>query len=80
MPGPRAFKDGASHPLAGHDDAHVSLRRQFLGFGDPAVDAAGQAHLFANIMRRLFVELGDLREMENAEVVELLFDRRRHTG
>src|SRR5689334_7995260 len=54
--------------------------RQFLGLYDPAIDAAGQSDLFADVVRGLRIELGDLREVEDAEVVELLLDRRRHAG
>src|SRR5215813_14526204 len=60
--------------------ARGSLRRQFLGLGDPAVDAAGKPDLFANIVGGLRVEFGDLRIVENAQIVELLFDRRRNAG
>src|ERR1700689_3809488 len=56
------------HFLGGH----------FLGLGDPAFDTARKPDLFADIVRGGRREFRDLLEMENAEVVELLFDRRRH--
>ena len=55
-------------------------RLSSLRLGDPAVDAAGQSDLFADLVRRLGAELGDLPVVEDAEVVELLLDRRRHAG
>src|SRR5262249_5628709 len=58
--------------------AFTLLRRQFLGLCDPAVDTTGQADLFADIMRGLLIENGDLRIVEDAKIVELLFDRRRN--
>src|SRR3954471_11280477 len=54
------------------------LRGQLFGLGDPALDAAGQSNLFANIVSRFRAKLGDLRVVEDAEVVELLLDRRRN--
>jgi hypothetical protein len=51
------------------------LRRQLFGLGDPTLDAAGQSNFFADIMSRFSAELGDLRIMEDAEVIELLLDR-----
>src|SRR5882724_6181161 len=53
---------------------------QLFGLGDPTLDAAGQSDLFANVVSRFRAELGDLRVMEDAEVVELLLDRRRNAG
>src|SRR5215471_9084185 len=50
---------------------------QFLGFGNPAIDTAGKADLFAHLVGGIRPERRDLPEMENAEVVELLLDRRR---
>src|SRR5690348_2002790 len=60
--------------------AAALLRRQLFGLGDPTLDAAGQADLFANVVSRFRAELGDLRVMENTEVVELLLDRGRNAG
>src|SRR5215813_10308650 len=60
--------------------ARSSLCSQFLGLADPAVDAAGKPDLFANIVGCLRVEFGDLRIVENAEIVELLFNRWRNAG
>src|SRR3954467_2511314 len=56
------------------------LRRQLFGLGDPTLNAAGQADLFAYVVGRFRAELGDLRVMEDADVVEMLLDRRRHAG
>src|SRR5690242_13928815 len=53
------------------------LRSQFLRLGYPAVDTAGQANLFADVVSSLRVELGDLRIVKNTEIIELLFDCRR---
>src|SRR5215475_6575978 len=60
--------------------ARSSLCSQFLGLADPAVDAAGKPDLFANIVGCLRVEFCDLRKVENAEIVELLFNRWRNAG
>src|SRR5438477_4955893 len=56
------------------------FRCQFLGLGDPAFHAARQSDLLADIMRRGRRQIRDLLEMENAEIVELLLDRRRNAG
>src|SRR5262252_3045807 len=56
------------------------LGTKFLGLGDPAVDATRQAYLFANIVGGGGAEAGDLPVMEDAEVVELFLNRRRHPG
>src|SRR5665213_1961577 len=58
----------------------LGFRGQFLGLLDPTIDAAGQAHFLADVVRGLLVELGNLRVVEDAEIVELLFDRRRYAG
>src|SRR3569832_396848 len=58
----------------------VLLGGQLFGLGDPAGDAAGQTDLLADIVGGLLVELGDLRVVEDAEVVELLLDRARNAG
>ena len=50
---------------------------EFLRLGDPAVDAAGQSDLFADLVGGVGAELGDLPVVEDAEIVELLLDRRR---
>src|SRR5579872_1460495 len=55
-------------------------RHLLLRPGDPAFDPAGKPDLLADLVRRSRGQLGNLPEVENAEVVELLFDRRRHTG
>src|SRR6185437_3524972 len=57
-----------------------SLRRQFLRLGDPAVDAAGKPNFFAEIVSGFRVELGELRIVEDTEIVQLLFNRWRDAG
>src|SRR5262249_60737319 len=59
---------------------NMLLGTKFLGLGDPAVDATRQSHLFANIVGGGGAEAGDLPVMEDAEVVELFLNRRRHPG
>ena len=54
--------------------------RQFLGLGDPALNTARQTHFFADVMRGGGRELGKLRVVEDAKIVELLLDRRRNAG
>src|SRR4029078_9263811 len=54
--------------------------RQFLGLGDPTLDAAGEPDFFADIVSGVGTEFGDLRIVEDADVVQLLLNRRRHTG
>src|SRR6185503_768726 len=41
---------------------------------------ARKTNLFANLVRGIVVELGELPVVEDAEVVELLLDRTRHAG
>src|SRR5271155_2469939 len=48
----------------------------FLRLGDPALDAAGQTDLLADIVRGDRREFGNLLEVENAKIVELLLDGR----
>src|SRR6202030_1888571 len=52
------------------------FRRQLLRLGDPAFDAAGKPDLLADIVGGGRRQFGDLRVVEDAEVVELLLDRR----
>src|ERR1700742_1295133 len=68
--------------MPGVNDPGMTLLfgRELLGLGDPAIDAAGQTDLFADIVRGLLVELGDLLIVEDAEIVELLLDRARNAG
>src|SRR5205085_1900186 len=51
-----------------------------LGLGDPGVGPARQTDFFADLVRRVVVELGELPEVEDAEVVQLLLDRTGHAG
>src|SRR4029079_2917082 len=56
------------------------FRGKALGLGDPAIGPARKTDLFADLERRLVIEFGKLPIMENAEVVELLFDRPGYAG
>src|SRR3979411_1439089 len=51
-----------------------------LGLGHPAVGAAWQSDFFADLVRGIVVEFGQLPVMEDAEVVELLLDRAGYAG
>src|SRR5579862_4929158 len=55
------------------------FRRQLFRLGDPAFDAAGKPDLLADIVGSRRRQRGDLRVVEDAEVVELLLDHRRDT-
>src|SRR3954471_1922822 len=85
VPGPRPSTKARALAMwtpgiyAGRDVCRL-FGRQFLGLGDPAADAAGQTDLFANVVRGLLVQFGELLIMEDAEVVELLLDGRRDAG
>src|SRR5882757_6447101 len=56
------------------------FRRHRLGLGDPAIGTGRQTDLFANLVRGIVIEFGQLPVMEDAEVVELLLDRAGHAG
>src|SRR5262249_54102857 len=56
------------------------LGTKFLGLGDPAIDAARQADLFAHIVGGGRAEARNLPVMEDAHIVELFLNRRRHPG
>ncbi len=43
--------------------------------GHPGIDATRKAHFFANLMRSFVLEVCDLPIVEDAQIVELLFDR-----
>src|ERR1700742_2983399 len=58
----------------------LRFRGQRLGLGDPGIGAARKSDLFADLVRGVVIELGELPVMEDAEVVELLLDRTRHAG
>src|SRR5712671_5836008 len=51
------------------------FRGHRLGLGHPAVGATWQPDLFADLVRGIVIEFGELPVMEDAEVVELLLDR-----
>src|SRR4051794_36342987 len=56
------------------------FRGQSLGLGYPRIGAGRQSDLFADLMGGIVIEFGQLPEMEDAEIVELLLDRTRHAG
>ena len=53
---------------------------EFLRLGDPALDPPRQADRLADLVGRLGAEGRDLPVMEDAEIVELLLDRRGYAG
>src|SRR5262245_20497872 len=74
----RVWKTTYPRPAeAGRATMTALLGAQFLRPGNPAFHAAGQADFLADLVRRLRSETGDLPIVENAEIVELLLDRRR---
>src|SRR6202163_4502246 len=60
--------------------ALFGFRGHRLGLGHPAVGAAWQSDFFADLVRGVVVEFGQLPVMEDAEVVELLLDRAGYAG
>src|SRR5258706_10508920 len=56
------------------------FRGHRLGLGHPAVGSARKSDLFADLVRGVVIEFGQLPVMEDAEIVELLFDRTGHAG
>src|SRR6202790_4360160 len=56
------------------------FRGHRLGLGDPAIGAARKSDLFADLVRGVVIEFGELPVVEDAEVVELLLDRAGHAG
>src|SRR5437016_11365348 len=60
--------------------ALFGFRGHRLGLGHPAVGATWQSDLFADLVRGVVIEFGQLPVMEDAEVVELLLDRAGHSG
>src|SRR3982751_4765451 len=74
-------------PSGGRDDPATSrsielfrFRGERLGLGNPGIGAAGKPDFFADLVRGVVIELGELPVMEDAEVVELLLDRAGHAG
>src|SRR5579871_786812 len=65
---------------AGHRICLFRFCGQRLGLSDPGIGAARQADFFADLVRGVVAELGELPVMENAEVVELLLDGAGHSG
>jgi hypothetical protein len=57
---------------------HELLSSQFLGLRDPTFHPAGQSNLFTDLMGSFWSETRDLPVMEDAEIIELFLDRRRH--
>src|ERR1700758_782566 len=66
----KGMAGGSGHPIA-----LFRFRGERLGACDPGVRTARQADLFADLVRGIVIELGELPVMENAEIVELLLDR-----
>src|SRR5713226_2735735 len=60
--------------------ALFGFRGHRLGLGDPAIGSAREPDLFADLVRGVVIEFGQLPVMEDAEVVELLLDRAGHAG
>src|SRR6266851_532638 len=56
------------------------FRGHRLGLGHPAVGATWQSDIFADLVRGIVIEFGELPVVEDAEVVELLLDRAGHAG
>src|SRR3954449_3574065 len=66
---------------AGHPEVTLfRFRGQRLGLGDPAIGAGRKSDFFADLVRGVVVEFGELPVVEDAEIVELLLDRPRHAG
>src|SRR5215470_13229265 len=61
-------------------EGEILLGTEFLGLGDPAVDTSRQPDLLADIVGGSRTETGNLPVMEDAQVIELLLDRRRYAG
>src|SRR5580700_7957335 len=70
--------------IVGRDvPANASLfgfRRHRLGLGYPAIRPARKSDLFADLVRGVVIEFGQLPIVEDAEIVELLLDRAGHAG
>ena len=56
------------------------FRGHRLGLGHPAIGSARKSDLFADLVRGVVVEFGELPVVEDAEIVELLLDRAGHAG
>src|SRR6186713_2069356 len=56
------------------------FRGHRLGLGYPAIGAGRKPDLFADLVRRVVIEFGELPVVEDAEIVELLLDRTGHAG
>src|SRR5215210_2403149 len=56
------------------------FRGQGLGLGHPRIGARRKSDLFADLMGGIVIEFSQLPEVENAEIIKLLFDRPRDAG
>src|ERR1051325_12035595 len=64
----------------GNDDpSTTSLCDELFRLGDPALDAAGKPDFLADLLGIRRIELGKLRVVEHAEIVEPLLDRAGYT-
>ncbi len=78
MSGCRQRVEGRAEVRSARREILFRFRGDRLGLGDPAVDALRQSDFVADFRSGCGLEIGELPEMEDAEIVELLLDRRRH--
>src|SRR5215510_1521594 len=80
----RCARDGGPHRLRRLDRCGPAqgdaVRRKLLRLRDPPFDATGKSHFFADLVGVLRHQLGDLRVVEDAEIVEALLDGARHAS
>src|SRR5215471_16909523 len=71
----RGWPDDPAIPLK---FALFRFRGERLGARHPGICTGWQTDLFADLVRGVVIELGELPVVEDAEIVELLLDRTRH--